>query len=208
MKRISDSSVRRLSLYLRALEDALAHGRATISSEALARASGTTSAQVRKDLSMFGSFGKRGLGYGVAELAERLRGILGLGRRWRIVIVGAGKIGIALAQYHGFRDRGFDLVGMFDRDPDRVGRRVGGVTVRGVNRFEHDVRGLAADVAIVTVPADAAQGVVDQLSRAGVRGILNFAPTAVRATDGAAIRNVNMALELEALAYALTQGAD
>src|SRR5215211_1877366 len=120
VKRIADSTVRRLSAYLRFLEDFETRGLSTISSEELAKRGGTTSAQVRKDLSFFGSFGKRGLGYSVPELAGRLREILGLGREWRVVIIGAGKIGTALSAYGGFRQRGFRIVAVYDADPDKV----------------------------------------------------------------------------------------
>jgi len=121
-KRIAQPTVRRLSLYLRFLEEAHERGLATVSSQELARLGGTSSAQVRKDLSVFGSFGKRGLGYTVAELITALRAILGLGREWRVVIVGAGKIGSALAQYAGFRQRGFSVVAVYDNDePNSIG---------------------------------------------------------------------------------------
>ena len=130
MKRIADSTVRRLSIYLRFLEEFEERGLATVSSEELARRGGTTSAQVRKDLSFFGSFGKRGLGYTVPELASALREILGLGKEWRVVIIGAGKIGAALAQYRGFRQRGFQIVAAYDTNPDKIGRPLEGVAVR------------------------------------------------------------------------------
>lgn len=197
--------MRRLSLYLRYLEDLEERGQSTISSDELAHRAGTTSAQVRKDLSLFGSFGKRGLGYPVAELADKLRGILGVGREWRVIIVGAGKIGAALAQYRGFRQHGFRLVGLFDVDPERIGRRWGGVVVRDAAQLDRDIRTLKPHIAVVTVPASAAQSVIDRLTRAGIRAILNFAPTGVHSRDGVTIRNVNMALELEVLTYALTQ---
>jgi redox-sensing transcriptional repressor len=205
VKRIAESSVRRLSLNLRFLEEFMERGRSTVSSAELARASGTTPAQVRKDLSFFGSFGKRGLGYPVAELADRLRQILGVGRSWRVVIVGAGKIGRALAQYREFRERGFKLVGLFDNDPALIDERIDGLVVRDVARFERDLKALKPHIAIVTVPGDAAQAVVDQITKAGVRAILNFAPTGVRVPDDVAVRNVNMALELEVLSYSLVQ---
>src|SRR5438132_6922966 len=123
MKRIADSTVRRLSAYLRFLEDFEGRGLTTISSEELAQRGGTTSAQVRKDLSFFGSFGKRGLGYSVPELSKQLREILGLGREWRVVIVGAGKIGAALARYRGFAERGFIINGVYDIDEAKIGKR-------------------------------------------------------------------------------------
>jgi redox-sensing transcriptional repressor len=205
VKRIAESSVRRLSLYLRYLEEFTERGQATVSSAQLARASGTTPAQVRKDLSFFGSFGKRGLGYPVVQLSERLRQILGIGRSWRVVIVGAGRIGRALAQYREFRERGFTLVGLFDRDPELIGTRVDGVEVRDIARFERDLRALKPNIAILTVPGDAAQAIAMQLAKAGVRAILNFAPTGVRVPEEVVVRNVNMALELEVLSYSLVR---
>src|SRR5215217_4032498 len=132
VKRIADSTVRRLSAYLRFLEDFETRGLSTISSEELAKRGGTTSAQVRKDLSFFGSFGKRGLGYSVPELAGRLREILGLGKEWRVVIVGAGKIGAALAQYRGFRQRGFNILRACDSNTAKIGSVVEGMAVRDI----------------------------------------------------------------------------
>src|ERR671923_1506006 len=127
MPKVAESTVRRLSLYLRFLEEFEGQGMATVSSGALASRGGTTSAQVRKDLSFFGSFGKRGLGYPVPELASRLREILGLKRRYRVIIVGAGKIGAALAGYRGFQQRGFRIIAAYDTNPDKVGRHLDGV---------------------------------------------------------------------------------
>src|SRR3982750_3487033 len=138
VKRIADSTVRRLSAYLRFLEDFEHRGLATISSEELAKRGGTTSAQVRKDLSFFGSFGKRGLGYSVPELSRQLREVLGLGREWKVVIVGAGKIGAALAQYRGFRQRGFVILGAYDNNPEKVGKTVEGMAVSDISQLERD----------------------------------------------------------------------
>src|ERR1044071_2979957 len=136
MRKISDSTIRRLSVYLRFLEQAKSP---TISSGELARLGGTTSAQVRKDLSFFGSFGKRGLGYSVPELTESLREILGLGREWQVIIVGAGKIGTALAQYRGFRQRGFRITAVYDRDPNKIGTKWDSLTVRDMANIERDI---------------------------------------------------------------------
>ena len=204
MKRIADSTVRRLSAYLRFLEDFEGRGLSTISSEELARRGGTTSAQVRKDLSFFGSFGKRGLGYSVPELAGRLREILGLGREWRVFIIGAGKIGAALAQYRGFRQRGFHILAAYDNSPDKIGRQLEGIAVRDIDQLEADIRHERPDIVVLTVPTEEAQDLVDRVVRAGVRAILNFAPTQLQAPPEVTIKTVNMAMELEGLSFALT----
>ena len=204
MKRIAESTVRRLSVYLRFLEDFESRGMATVSSDELARRGGTTSAQVRKDLSFFGSFGKRGLGYPVPELTGRLREILGLGHQWHVYIVGAGKIGAALASYRGFRERGFAVTGIYDSDPAKIGRKVEGLVVRDMEQLEGDVARERPDIAILAVPSDAVQRAVDRLVKAGLKAILNFAPVQVQAPADVTIRTVNMAMELEALSYALT----
>jgi redox-sensing transcriptional repressor len=204
VKRVADSTVRRLSLYLRYLEEFEAGGSSTISSDELAARAGTTSAQVRKDLSVFGSFGKRGLGYDVAELTRRLRDILGLGREWRVIIVGAGKIGGALAQYRGFRQRGFSIVAVYDSDPKKVGKPFESFTVRDIASLKDDGRREAADIAILTVPGDVAQRVLDQVVAAGIRAVLNFAPAQLHAPDHVTVKTVNMAMELEGLSFALT----
>lgn len=204
VKRIADSTVRRLSLYLRFLEDFEARGLTTISSEELARRGGTTSAQVRKDLSFFGSFGKRGLGYSVPELAGRLREILGLGRRWKVIIVGAGKIGAALAQYRGFGQRGFHVVAVYDNDPERIGKRWDSLVVRDIAQLESDARRDVADIAVLAVPGEVAQRVVDRIVKAGIKAILNFAPAQLHVPQEITIKNVNMAMELEGLSFALT----
>ena len=204
MKRIADSTVRRLSAYLRFLEDFENRGLSTISSEELAKRGGTTSAQVRKDLSFFGSFGKRGLGYSVPELAGRLREILGLGKEWRVVIVGAGKIGAALAQYRGFRQRGFNILAAYDINPEKVGRKLEGIPVRDIEQLERDIRAEKPDIVVLTVPGPEAQRMVDRVVKAGVKAILNFAPTQLQAPPDVTVKTVNMAMELEGLSFALT----
>ncbi len=204
MKRIADSTVRRLSAYLRFLEDFEGRGLTTISSEELAKRGGTTSAQVRKDLSFFGSFGKRGLGYAVPELAGRLREILGLGREWKVVIVGAGKIGAALARHHGFQQRGFHIIAAYDSDPGTIGADLEGVMVRDASHLERDVHRDHPDIAVLTVPEQVAQKVADRLVRAGVKAILNFAPVQLHVPADVTVKTVNMAMELEGLSFALT----
>ena len=204
MRRIADSTVRRLSLYLRFLEESAQRGLVTISSDELARRGGTTSAQVRKDLSFFGSFGKRGLGYSVPELIESLREILGLRREWQVIIVGAGKIGTALAQYRGFRQRGFRVVAVYDRDPNKIGTTWDALTVRDMATIEQDIQRDRPDIAVLTTPPEEAQAVVDRLVGAGIRALLNFAPLQLQVPPDVTLRNVNMAMELEGLSFALT----
>ncbi len=204
MKRIADSTVRRLSAYLRFLEDFESRGLTTISSQELAKRGGTTSAQVRKDLSFFGSFGKRGLGYSVPELAGRLREILGLEREWKIIIVGAGKIGAALAHYRGFRQRGFSIVAAYDNNPEKIGRTLEGIPVRNIDQLERDMQRERPDIAVLSVPAEEAQSMVNRVVKVGIKAILNFAPTQLQAPADVTVKTVNMAMELEGLSFALT----
>jgi redox-sensing transcriptional repressor len=204
VKRIADSTVRRLSAYLRFLEDFEGRGLTTISSEELANRGGTTSAQVRKDLSLFGSFGKRGLGYSVPELSKQLSDILGLGREWRVVIVGAGKIGAALAQYRGFRQRGFVVLRAYDNNPDKIGKTVEGMAVSDISQIERDFAREQPDIVVLAVPGEAAQRILDRVVKTGVKAVLNFAPTQLQAPADVTVKTVNMAMELESLSFALT----
>jgi redox-sensing transcriptional repressor len=205
MPRISESTVRRLSHYYRVLEEVEAEGKRLISSHRLAEREGITSAQVRKDLSTFGSFGRRGLGYNVSHLREQIRAILGLDRRWRVALVGAGNIGAALLAYRGFARQGFDVVAVFDRDAHRVGQRLGDLVVRDIGDLKAVADELRPDMGVIATPLRAAQDVADALVAAGVRGILNFAPRKLFVPAGVALRNVDMTVELESLSFALTQ---
>jgi redox-sensing transcriptional repressor len=208
VKRIAESTVRRLSMYLRYLEDLDTRGQQTASSDELAHLCGTTPAQVRKDLSFFGSFGKRGLGYPVHELTAHLREILGLEREWKVIIVGAGKIGAALANYRGFRQRGFTIVGVYDNDPNKVGQPWGEAIVRPMDELARDVAREDASIAVLAIPSEDAQAVVDLVVNAGVRAILNFAPAQITVPPHVSLKSVNMAMELEGLSFALTNGTD
>ena len=204
VKRIADSTVRRLSIYLRFLEEFEERGLATVSSDELARRGGTTSAQVRKDLSLFGSFGKRGLGYSVPELTISLREILGLEKEWKVIIVGAGKIGAALAQYRGFRQRGFTILAAYDSNPEKVGRLLEGIEVRHVSELESDIARERPEIAVIAVPSDGAQQILDRLVRSGLTAVLSFAPAQLHAPAEVTVKSVNMAMELEGLTFALT----
>jgi redox-sensing transcriptional repressor len=203
LRKISESTVRRLSLYLRALEALAEEGERTASSEELARRVGTTAPQVRKDLSTFGSFGKRGLGYPIPPLVSRLRDILGLSRPWSVALIGAGRIGSALHAYPAFRERGFRIIRIFDDDPGKIGERWGETVIQDAADLEEEARRAEIEIAIVAVPAEAAQAVAERAARAGVRAILNFAPARLDLPAGVVVNDVNLAMELEALSYAL-----
>ncbi len=204
VRHIPDSTVRRLSLYLRFLEEFGHSGVATVSSGELADRGATTAAQVRKDLSHFGSFGKRGLGYSVSELTGVLRDILGLGMGWRVALVGAGRIGTALFEYEPFRERGFGFVSVFDNDPKKAGTLLGTVEVQSDRHLESALKRDRIDLVVLAVPSVAAQPVLDRVVEAGVTAVLNYAPTQLRVPPGVALRNVSMLLELEGLSYELT----
>lgn len=208
MSKVSEPTISRLSLYLRLLVELREAGVDTVSSEELAGRSGTTAAQVRKDLSLFGTFGKRGLGYDVAELESRLRDILGLEGQWSVALVGAGRIGAALFGYETFRRQGFYIEAVFDKDPSKVGQRWNGQEVLPDGMMEEVVRSRGIEIAVLAVPVRSAQAVADRLVEAGVKGILNFAPTRLDVPSGVVVRSVDMALEMEGLSYALTHGED
>ena len=208
MKRIAESTVRRLSLYLSFLEGTEREGLQTISSDELAKLGGTTSAQVRKDLSLFGSFGKRGLGYSVPELSEKLREILGLGKEWQVCIIGAGKIGAALARYRGFAERGFNVTAVCDSDEAKIGKRWENLTVRPISELERDAAKQHFDIAVLATPGESTAAVVKQVVRAGIKAILNFAPVQLTVPADVTVRNVNMAMELEGLSFALSNRSE
>ena len=175
----------------------------TISSQGLARLSGGSPAQVRKDLSYFGNFGKRGLGYNVAHLRREIRLILGLNRRWKVALIGAGNMGSALYSYKEFRRQGFDIVAVFDVSPDRVGQRWKDLVITHLDRLPAEVRQLGIELGVIAVPPRAAQAVADRLVAAGVRGLLNFAHRKLFVPESVTLRNVNLSLELEGLAFAI-----
>ena len=202
---VPPTTVRRLSTYYRVLDAAHAEGQRSVSSEALASLTGFTAAQVRRGLAYFGSFGKRGVGYAVPSLRQRLAAILGIDRGWRIGLVGVGNLGRALMAYPGFNNQGFDVVAAFDSDGSVIGSTVSGQCVRPVSALEKTVRDENIDMVIVTVPANGAQEVVDQAVAAGVRAILNFAPTQLRVPPHVQLSNVDLAVEVEYLSYSLAE---
>ena len=205
-RKISDSTVRRLSRYLRCLRDLDATRRKVVSSRELAESTGTTAAQVRKDLSHFGSFGKRGQGYPVPDLRGQLEEILGLTRRWQVAVLGVGKIGSALLGYGFFTQRGFDVVAAFDPDRSKVGLDIGGVRVQPLRELEQTFRDREISIAIVATPVEGAQRAADRAVGAGARAVLNFAPVKLHLPPEIAVREMDVTLELEGLCYMVTAG--
>ncbi len=189
------------------LESIQDDGGVTVSSEQLARRGHTTAAQVRKDLSHFGSFGKRGLGYSVDELRDRLRIILGLDQVWPVVLVGAGRIGSALFEYPDFKRRGYECVAIVDSNPEKIGRKWGELVIQPTAKLESLIKELCATLVILAVPASAAQLVAECSVNAGINGILNFAPVQLQVPDGIPVENVNLVMELEALSFQITRAS-
>ena len=178
-----------------------------MSSQELAERFNLNSAQVRKDLAYFGKFGVRGIGYYVAGLKAELQKILGLDREWSVALVGFGNLGSALFHYKGFARQGFRIAAIFDDDPGKAGREVGGVPIFGSQELGREVRARGIQIAIVAVPPEAAQAVTDQLVEAGIKAILNFAPSRLRAPRDARLKHVDLSIELETLSFYLAKGA-
>jgi redox-sensing transcriptional repressor len=201
---IPDVVIDRLPVYYRLLVTLQAQGVTTVSSQELGDALNVTPAQIRKDLSYFGRFGKQGRGYSVQRLTEELRTILGLDRRWRMVLVGVGRLGRAIASYRGFEPQGFDIVGVYDVNPEAMGGGLGeDLVVRDVADLEKDLEGEPVDIGIVAVPAGEAQGVIDILVRAGVGAILNYAPTGAQVPPHVEVRQIDPVLSLQGMTYHL-----
>jgi redox-sensing transcriptional repressor len=198
---IPEATVGRLPLYLRALVEIVETGVPTVSSDALADATGVNSAKVRKDLSHLGSYGTRGVGYDVAYLVHQIRRELGLTQHWPIVIVGIGNLGHALANYRGFAERGFRTAALVDADPSKVGEVIGGLEVRSFDDLERIVRESDAMIGVIATPASAAQQVAEALVAAGIRSILNFAPAPIVVPEGVSVRKVDLAVEMQILTY-------
>jgi redox-sensing transcriptional repressor len=198
---IPEATVGRLPRYLQALIGLAGEGTSVASSEELAVASGVTSAKVRKDLSHLGSYGTRGVGYDVAYLIHQIRRELGLTQDWGIVIAGIGNLGHALANYKGFEARGFRVAALVDVDPAKIGERVGPIEVEDIDRLPELVRTHGIAIGVIATPAGAVQDVGDRMVAAGLRSILNFAPAPLSAPPGVSVRSVDLAVELQILAY-------
>jgi redox-sensing transcriptional repressor len=206
---VSELTTNRLSIYLRCLDHLQAHGVRTVSSQALASQFHLNAAQIRKDLAWFGEFGVRGVGYSVESLSNHLRKILGLGSPIRVAVVGAGNLGQALADYPGFPREGFEPVALFDKQAAKIGKRSrGGVPIYDVRRLASVVRRERIRIAMISVPAVAAQRVVNQVIAAGISAILNFAPGRPIVPPDVKLKNVDLTVSLESLAYHLAKQTD
>jgi len=193
----------RLPLYARALSALETEGREVVSSQELGTRLGVTPAQIRKDLSYFGRFGKQGRGYNVRKLLDELQRILGLDRQWRMALVGVGKLGRAILGYEGFAPQGFRIVEAFDTDEKRVGERFNSLTVRSADDLEGALTANPVDVGIVAVPAEIAQDVINTLVKCGVRAILNYAPIAAQVPRGVHLKRIEPVLALQSMTYYL-----
>ena len=204
---ISELTTNRLSIYLRCLNELEDGGVKTISSQALAEQFHLNAAQIRKDLAYFGEFGVRGVGYYVTELREHLRQILGLDKRVRVAIMGAGNLGLALADYQGFRLEGFEIAALFDTVRDKIGQHSrGGVPIHDLRQFTRIVRRERIAIAVIAVPADAAQGVVNAVVSAGIKAVLNFSPGTLKVPPDVKLKSVDLTVSLESLSFFLAQG--
>jgi redox-sensing transcriptional repressor len=193
----------RLPIYARALNLLDGQGRDVVSSQELGELLGVTPAQIRKDLSYFGRFGKQGRGYSVQRLAQELRQILGLDRQWSMVLIGVGHLGQAILTYDGFQPQGFIIVDAFDVDPEVIGHEVGGLTVRPVSELRPYLARRHVDIGIVAVPAQVAPPIIADLIAGGVRSILNYAPTASPVPERVQIRNIDPVLALQSMTFYL-----
>jgi len=202
-KPVPDIVVGRLPIYLRALTHMLEEGQQITASKDLAERLGISSAQIRKDLSHFGEFGKQGMGYDIAYLRDQLKSILQVQRRWDVALVGAGDLGHAIAHYGGFEGRGFRVASVFDDNPQKVGRRLGKFEICDAATLPTKLQDLGIEIAIVAVPASAAQAVVNDLVKGGVKAILNYAPITVTVPPGVRVQYIDPVTHLQRMTYYL-----
>jgi redox-sensing transcriptional repressor len=206
LTKIPEMTIRRLSIYSRCLLQLEEDGVKTISSQELAERFNLNSAQVRKDLAYFGEFGVRGIGYYVVSLKAELQRILGLDREWPVALVGVGNLGSALFHYKGFRRQGFRVAVVFDDDPAKIGHEIECVPIVATRDIAREVKARAIQIAVLAVPAEAAQSVTEELVAAGIKAVLNFAPARLRVPKHTRLKNVDLSIELETLSFYLAQG--
>lgn len=202
-KTIPDIVVGRLPLYLRALQQMTNEGRQVTSSQELGERLGISAAQIRKDLSQFGEFGKQGTGYHIEYLLKQIRQILKVDRVWDMAVIGAGDIGSAVANYQGFIDRGFQVKLLFDNNPDKIGVKIGNFTVLDSATLVENIRAAGIQVAMIAVPAEQAQAVADLLVKAGVKAMLNYAPLSLTVPPGVKVQYIDPTAHLQRMTYYL-----
>ncbi len=202
-KQIPDIVIGRLPVYLRALQQMLAESRQVTSSQELGERLGISAAQIRKDLSQFGEFGKQGTGYNIEYLANQVREILKVNKTWEVVIVGAGDIGRALAGYSGFSERGFKIRDIFDNSAERIGQQHGDFVIKDIATLKSEAQAAGIKMAMIAVPANAAQGVADLLVDAGIRAILSYAPVNLNVPQGVRVQNIDPSIHLQRMTYYL-----
>ena len=205
---IPDVVIDRLPVYARALTALERNGREVVSSQELGTQLGVTPAQIRKDLSYFGRFGKQGRGYNVKRLLEELHQILGLDRKWTMVVVGVGQLGRAVLSYAGFAPQGFTIVSAFDTDPAMIGATINDLTVQPIEKMKAEIAGRGVDIGIVATPAAAAQSVIDALVACGVRAILNYAPIAAQVPPNVHVKDIDPVLSLQSMTFYLKNSAE
>ena len=205
VEKISELTTNRMSVYLRCLNELAAEGARTVSSETIAKRFHLNSAQIRKDLAYFGEFGVRGVGYFVDELCEHLTKILGLNKQHRVAIIGAGRLGTALTDYYGFTQSNFTVSALFDSDKNKVGQKVRDVKIYDIKDFDQVSKKDKIDVVVITVPAQFAQSVLEQVTKAGIKAVMNFAPTPLRVDEDVKLKTVDLTISLESLSYFLAQ---
>jgi redox-sensing transcriptional repressor len=202
-EKIPDIIISRLPVYLRALQRMADNGIKTTSSQELGDSVGISAAQIRKDISQFGEFGKQGTGYSISYLLDKLREILKVDRLWDVIIVGAGDMGHALARYQGFANRGFNVVMIFDNDKDKIGQEIGDLTVEDTANLIEKVKASGIKIAMLTIPAKVAQETTDQLVKAGIKAILNYAPISLNIPEGVKVQYIDPATQLQKMTYYL-----
>lgn len=203
VEKISELTTNRLSIYLRCLNDLAAEGEKSVSSETLANRFHLNSAQIRKDLAYFGEFGVRGVGYNIADLRDHITKILGLDKEHRVGIIGAGRLGTALADYYGFQRTNFKVSALFDADKDKIGQHFGEIEIFDIKDFSEVTKKANIDVAVIAVPAEYAQGVLELITEAGIKAVMNFAPTPLRVSGDVKLKTVDLTISLESLSYYL-----
>ncbi len=205
VEKISELTTNRLSIYLRCLNELTAQGAKTVSSDGLAKKFHLNSAQIRKDLAYFGEFGVRGVGYYIDDLRKHITKILGLDKKHCVGIIGAGRLGTALADYYGFAQSNFTVAALFDADKNKIGEKVGTVEIFDIKSFTETVEKYKIDVAVIAVPAEFAQDVLEQIMNSGIKAVMNFAPSPLRVIGDVKIKNVDLTISLESLSYFLAK---